>query len=194
MLLGAGLDTFAHRNPYPRLRVFEVDHPATQQWKRELLAAGEVAHPANLTYAPVDFERQALAGATSGCGLRSGGSDVFCVARSRSLPDARGVSLDDWLLSRRSRRGAGWFWIMVSRARRCPFWRSWRMTRLLREFSWRANRSSSSSLRRRSPAELDGVSQIEDLGSAEINARYFGGRSDNLRMRGSAGRLLSAWV
>src|SRR5580658_3273153 len=37
VLLGAGLDTFAHRNPYPQLRVFEVDHPATQQWKHELL-------------------------------------------------------------------------------------------------------------------------------------------------------------
>ena len=43
-------------------------------------------------------------------------------------------------------------------------------------------------------AELAAFRAIEDLGSAEINARYFGGRSDNLRMRGSAGRLLSAWV
>ena len=34
VLLGAGLDTFAHRNPHPGLQVFEVDHPATQQWKR----------------------------------------------------------------------------------------------------------------------------------------------------------------
>ena len=39
VVLGAGLDTFAHRNPYPDLRVFEVDHPATQRWKRELLAS-----------------------------------------------------------------------------------------------------------------------------------------------------------
>ena len=37
VLLGAGLDTFAYRNPYPQLRVFEVDHPATQEWKRDLL-------------------------------------------------------------------------------------------------------------------------------------------------------------
>src|ERR1700749_2499755 len=37
--LGAGLDTFAHRNPHPGLKVFEVDHPATQRWKRELLAS-----------------------------------------------------------------------------------------------------------------------------------------------------------
>ena len=35
VVLGAGLDTFACRNPHVGLRVFEVDHPATQQWKRE---------------------------------------------------------------------------------------------------------------------------------------------------------------
>ena len=45
VILGACLDTFAYRNPFPALRVFEVDFPATQQWKRELLAEGAVALP-----------------------------------------------------------------------------------------------------------------------------------------------------
>src|SRR5215469_5644287 len=54
VLLGAGLDTFAHRNPYPHLHVFEVDHPSTQQWKRELLAGSSLPAPQNLTYAPID--------------------------------------------------------------------------------------------------------------------------------------------
>src|SRR5665213_2889961 len=62
VLLGAGLDTFAHRNSYPGLRVFEVDHPATQLWKRQLLEAGGIAPPHRLTYAPVDFERESLPG------------------------------------------------------------------------------------------------------------------------------------
>src|SRR5271157_2024662 len=40
VVLGAGLDTFAYRNPFgEQLHVFEVDHPATQAWKRERLAA-----------------------------------------------------------------------------------------------------------------------------------------------------------
>src|SRR5271154_5468408 len=60
VLLGAGLDTFAHRNPYAHLRVFEVDHPATQQWKRALLETSALPAPANLIYAPVDFERESL--------------------------------------------------------------------------------------------------------------------------------------
>src|SRR3954452_5827753 len=38
VVLGAGLDTFAYRNPFPSLRVYEVDFPATQEWKRDLLA------------------------------------------------------------------------------------------------------------------------------------------------------------
>src|SRR5208282_5568085 len=39
VVLGAGLDTYAYRNPHAgRLRIFEVDHPATQAWKRERLA------------------------------------------------------------------------------------------------------------------------------------------------------------
>ena len=62
-VLGAGLDTFAHRNPFAGqgLRVFEVDHPATQGWKRQRLAGAGLAPPASLTFAPVDFERQTLA-------------------------------------------------------------------------------------------------------------------------------------
>lgn len=61
IVLGAGLDTFAYRNPWPDLRVFEVDHPSTQQWKRERLAEAEIAIPANVIYVPVDFEHQSLA-------------------------------------------------------------------------------------------------------------------------------------
>ncbi|MBL8673633.1 MAG: class I SAM-dependent methyltransferase, partial [Rhodospirillales bacterium] len=61
VVLGAGLDTFALRNPHTDARVFEVDHPATQAWKRERLAAAGLVAPPSLVFAPVDFERQSLA-------------------------------------------------------------------------------------------------------------------------------------
>lgn len=61
VFLGAGLDTFAYRNPHPGLRVFEVDHPATQTWKHRRLAAAGIEVPETLTFVPVDFETQALA-------------------------------------------------------------------------------------------------------------------------------------
>jgi methyltransferase (TIGR00027 family) len=60
VVLGAGLDTFALRNPLTHLRVFEVDHPATQEWKRDCLARAKLAVPANLKFAPVDFESEKL--------------------------------------------------------------------------------------------------------------------------------------
>jgi methyltransferase (TIGR00027 family) len=61
VLLGAGLDTFAYRNPHPHLRVFEVDFPATQDWKRTLLVDANIAVPPDLIYVPHDFECKTLA-------------------------------------------------------------------------------------------------------------------------------------
>src|SRR5262245_36446905 len=72
-ILGAGLDSFAYRRPdlLVRLRVFEVDHPASQAWKRERLAELGVGLPPNLVFAPVDFESQTLR-----AGLVAAGFDV----------------------------------------------------------------------------------------------------------------------
>src|SRR5689334_8184254 len=51
VVLGAGLDTYAYRAPLAGgLRVFEVDHPATQAWKRSLLEAAGIAIPRALTF------------------------------------------------------------------------------------------------------------------------------------------------
>jgi methyltransferase (TIGR00027 family) len=61
VLLGAGLDTFAYRNPFPDIRVFEVDYEATGRWKQEQLKAAGIAIPANVTYAAVNFEKETLA-------------------------------------------------------------------------------------------------------------------------------------
>jgi methyltransferase (TIGR00027 family) len=77
VVLGAGLDTFAYRNPFPGLRVFEVDFPATQKWKRAMLAEAAISVPANLTFVPLDFEHKTLAEGLAGCG---------------SLPDTRRLS------------------------------------------------------------------------------------------------------
>ena len=72
VILGAGLDTFAYRTPLrDRLRIFEVDHPATQAWKRARLALVGIDVPRNVTYAPVDFERRTLEE-----GLREAGLDA----------------------------------------------------------------------------------------------------------------------
>ncbi len=70
VVLGAGLDTFAYRTTLAdRLLMFEVDHPATQAWKRQRLAATGIAVPRALRFAPVDFERETLAEALAAAGF-----------------------------------------------------------------------------------------------------------------------------
>jgi methyltransferase (TIGR00027 family) len=62
VILGAGLDTFAYRQPAwaGGIRVFEVDHHASQEDKRRRLRAAGVPLPANLEFVPIDFERTTL--------------------------------------------------------------------------------------------------------------------------------------
>ncbi|MEV6068973.1 SAM-dependent methyltransferase [Nocardia sp. NPDC052001] len=69
VIVGAGLDTFAYRNPYPELRVFEVDHPDTQSWKRRQLAHSDIPVPDSVTYVPVDFETSTLAAGLAAAGF-----------------------------------------------------------------------------------------------------------------------------
>ena len=63
VILGAGMDTFAFRRPEMSelLQVFEVDHPATQTFKRQRLVDIGWEYPAQLHFVPVDFRRDQLA-------------------------------------------------------------------------------------------------------------------------------------
>jgi methyltransferase (TIGR00027 family) len=193
VLLGAGLDTFAYRNPYPRLRVFEVDHPATQQWKRELLQRNRIAVPESIRYTPVDFERQSLSAQLSEAGFNHSAPAFFAwlgvipyltleafratLSFISAQAPGSGLTLDYGqprsvlpLLERLAHDS------LASRVEKAgePF----------RLFFTPAEVA----------AELSRFHSIEDLGAAEINARYFSGRSDQLAMRGSAGRFLSVWI
>ena len=73
VILGAGLDTFAYRQPASaaQLQIFEVDHPSTQQWKRDRLAAAQLATPPNVTFVPIDFEKVSLRDGLLGAGFDS---------------------------------------------------------------------------------------------------------------------------
>ncbi len=62
LILGAGLDTFAYRQPAwaEPVNIFELDHRATQNFKRERLAKSGIQLPKNLTLVPIDFESTPL--------------------------------------------------------------------------------------------------------------------------------------
>jgi methyltransferase (TIGR00027 family) len=192
VVLGAGLDTFPYRNPYAGLRVFEVDHPATQEWKRELLARAGIAVPESVVYVAVDFERESLAERLRVAGLASEATFFSWLGVTPYLsqeafdstagligrmPPGSGVVFDyavsPALLPEAARLGLEAIARRVARARE-PF-------RLFCE-----------------PAELEwklraaGFGWVEDLGPADIDARFFAGRGDGLSVRGGAGRLVSA--
>ena len=72
VILGAGLDTFALRNSHgaQEIRIYEVDHPATQAWKRQRLDEAEITAPPRLVFVPVDFERDDLGERLAGEGFQ----------------------------------------------------------------------------------------------------------------------------
>ncbi|MFI5178831.1 MAG: class I SAM-dependent methyltransferase [Vicinamibacterales bacterium] len=71
VILGAGLDTFAWRQPeWARsLRIYEVDQPASQEDKQARLARAGLTVPANLTFVPVDFEVETLSARLEDAGV-----------------------------------------------------------------------------------------------------------------------------
>jgi methyltransferase (TIGR00027 family) len=77
VLVGAGFDTFAWRRPdwAKSLAVIEIDHPATQAVKREMIAAAGLKAPDNHTFVPVDFTRETLGDALA----------RFAIARDESV-------------------------------------------------------------------------------------------------------------
>jgi methyltransferase (TIGR00027 family) len=77
VILGDGLDTFGYRNPYEDLRVFEVDHPATQAWKRRRLQAARIFIPNSLVFVPVDFRKQNLVEQLRSTGFKTEAAAFF---------------------------------------------------------------------------------------------------------------------
>jgi methyltransferase (TIGR00027 family) len=196
VILGAGLDTFAFRNPYPEgvLHVFEVDHPTTQTWKRVRLEEVDIVLPGNLTFAPIDFETQTLEEGLRGAGYDLGKCTFFSwlgvtpyltteavMATLRfiaSAPVGRGVVFDylisPSLLTPTQRSSFDALAQRVASAGEPwqTFFHPEMLTRDLRAM---------------------GFGYVEDKGPEEINARYFKNRKDGLRV-GSLSHLMNAQV
>ena len=193
VLLGAGLDTFAHRNPYPHLRVFEIDHPATQQWKRELLETGSLPAPANLTYVPVDFERESLPEQLHAAGFDPQSPAFFAwlgVVPYLTIEAFR--STINFIAARPP--GSGIVLDYGQPRSALPFLEKLAHDSLAARVQLAGEPFQLFFTPPEIAAELTAFRNREDLGSDEINTRYFANRTDNLKLLGSAGRLLSAWL
>ena len=196
VILGAGLDTFAYRNPFPSLHVFEVDFPATQAWKKTKLAEAGIALPAHLHFVPLDLERKNLteALAEAGFDLRRPAFfswvgmvpyltiDAFraTLATVGELPHGSGITFD-YVDSPET----------LTQPRR-------------KVFHGLAKRLAAAGEPLRlflSPQQLQheltsaGFNRIEQVGIERLNELYFDNRTDGLRLSPSGvGTLVSAWV
>jgi len=195
VVLGAGLDTFAYRNPHAqRLRVYEVDMPSTQAWKRELLARTRIDVPASLTFVPVDFETQSLPEQLRAAGFRDDEPAFFSwlgvsmyLTRDAVLatlghvgrrPRGSGITFDYMLPPHRLPwlRRIGFYLVARRVAAAGEPWKTWfdpdDLARELRAL---------------------GFTRLEELDGPALNERYFGGRERHLG-GASAGRVMTAIV
>jgi len=193
VVLGAGLDTFAYRNPFAEARVFEVDHPATQAWKRERLQAAAIAVPETMQFVAVDFETQSLRQELLRAGfdfnvpaavawlgvvpyLTAEGFAATMRVLERLAPGSSLVfdysqprevlsEVEQLMLDSISARVA-----MAGEPFQL-FFTPERLAEEMQHYGWRV---------------------VEDLDGKGLNARYLAERHDGLVLRGSAGRLCHA--
>jgi methyltransferase (TIGR00027 family) len=193
VMLGAGLDTFAYRTPFPQLQVFEVDHPATQQWKHDLLAENGISIPASLTYVPVDFEHQQLSTQLSAAGFDPGRPAFF--AWLGVVPYLTSAAFRSTLaLIASSAPGSGVVMDYGQPRSALPYLEQLAHDSLASRVQLAGEPFQLFFTPAEMAAELLAFRSIEDLGSNDLNPRYFAHRDDNLRLLGSAGRIVSAWL
>jgi len=196
VILGAGLDTFAYRNPHPHgvLHVFEVDHPTTQTWKRARLKEAGITLPNNLTFAPVDFETQTLAERLVGAGYDSGKCTFFSWLGVTEYLTTEAVMTTLRFIASAPVGSGVVFDYVLSPSLLTPVQRS--------RFDAIAQRVASAGEPWKTffdPGLLAmdlramGFEYSEDNGPEEINARYFDGRKDGLRV-GSLSHIMNARV
>jgi methyltransferase (TIGR00027 family) len=196
VLLGAGLDTFAYRNPHPHLRVFEVDFPATQKWKRALLGEAGIKIPSDLTYVPLDFEHKTLAEGLADAGFDASRPAFFgwlgvvpyltleafraTVNAIAQYPSGTGVCFDYGV----SRSNLGFFQRRAFDALAARVAAAGEPFRLF--------------FARQDPEQellAAGFHQIQQRTPVELNALYFANRADKLKLPSPGlGMFATAWV
>ena len=193
-ILGAGLDTFAYERArrFEGLAIFEIDHPATQGWKRARLGETAIAIPDSVTYAPLDFERDTLVNGLARADFDFDEPTFFAwlgvtpyltreairttLAFIASLEPGSGVVFDYAEPPKDPRRNAR-FNAMAERVAAIgePFKSLIEPADLVRDL------------------DTLGFKHIEDFDAEALNARYFQNRADGLKLAGR-GHLMRAGV
>jgi methyltransferase (TIGR00027 family) len=193
VVLGAGLDTFAYRNKLAEVKVFEVDHPATQAWKRERLRAAGIAAPETMKFVAVDFETMSLRQE-----LLRAGFDFNVPAAVAWLGVVPYLTAEAFAATMRvlERLAPGSSAVFDYSQPREVLPEVEQL--MLDSIAARVAMAGEPFQLFFTPAQLADEMQhygwrvVEDLDGKGLNARYLAGRSDGLMLRGSAGRLCHA--
>lgn len=197
VLLGAGLDTFAYRNPHAAggLRVFEVDHPATQEWKRQLVSQARLKSQGSLIYVPVNFEREPLAERLTANGFQRGEPAFFSWLGVTMYLTREAIQETLRFVAQPMVSRSGIIFDYLTVPPRWDFLRRWGLKVLMRRVAaagepWQTFFD---------PAALHadltrlGFATVRDFGRDEINARFFDNAGARLRV-GGIGRVVLARI
>lgn len=194
VVLGAGLDTFACRNPFPDLRVFEVDHPGTQAWKRERLRAAGLIASQKTVYVPVDFETQTVARELEGHGFDPAGPTAISWLGVVPYLEERTI----WATLEWAAGVVGALGHVVFDYGSEPRWWQLGQRAALRSLAARVAAAGEPFRTWLRPADVRrrlasiGFTAVSDLDSRELNRRYFVGRADGLRVGGGGHVVIAA--
>jgi methyltransferase (TIGR00027 family) len=196
VVLGAGLDTFAYRNPFESLHVFEVDFPATQEGKRAMLEKAGIPFPGSLTFVPIDFEHQALGDALAEAGFDAREPAFFGwmgVVPYLTL-DAFRATLN--VVAELPADSAISFDYIFPPASLSP-----QRRKIFNRLAERVAAAGEPFQLFFTPEQIEielglaGFRRVVQIGTEELNELYFTGRPDGLRLSLSdMGKLVTAWV
>ena len=189
VILGAGLETFAYRNPdHGRCRVFEVDLPAAIRWKRECLRVAGIPEPESLTFVPTDLERASLPVALRQAGFDPDAPAFFsCLGVTMYLDEKAVMRTLRFVGSLPPRSG-----IVLDYAVH-PNFLSAREQEVMERLDKRMDESGEPWKTHLDPAMFTktlrtlGFTNVDDFPPEELNARYLSGRTDGLRKGGLTG-------
>jgi methyltransferase (TIGR00027 family) len=194
VILGAGLDTFAYRSPRSDLTIFEVDHPATQAWKRQRLQAAAIAIPASVVFAPVDFAKQNLVDELRCAGFKTDAAAFFSWLGVTQYLTRETVFGTLKLIGSLCPANAITFDFAVPRSSLDA-----RNQIAFDTLARRVRAAGEPFVGFFTPGELAehlrsaGFRNVQDLGPDQINARYFKDRADGLSVGGQLARLMCGW-
>jgi methyltransferase (TIGR00027 family) len=195
VVLGAGLDTSPYRHADPRARLFEVDLPATQAWKRARLREAGIAAPGMLRYVPVDFETVHLADGLAAAGFDAKAPTYFSWLGVTMYLEEAAVIETLRFIAGCARGSAVLFEYVVPLATLPPMMRI-AMEQMAAQLAQRGEPWKSffeADALARTMTSL-GFSSARTWSPDELNQRYLADRSDGLHIGAGPGRLMLAQV